>query len=121
MKRNNHFILLFFILLFASLACNTSQPTASPATPHPLIVTLPADQQNPGTIPLSEAQVPRITADEARAAFDSGKAVIVDVRGPDAYAFGHAEGAINIPLGYFETDIENIQLEKDQWIITYCT
>ena len=121
MKRRNYFLLLFFSLLLASLACNTSQPTTSPATPHPLVLTLPAEEQAPGTIPLSEAGVPRISVEDAKAALDSGQAIIVDVRSPDAYKNGHAEGAINIPLGYFETDIVNIPLEKDQWIITYCT
>ena len=84
-------------------------------------MTLPVQGQSTSAVPLSEAQVPRITVDEAKAALDSGEAIIVDVRSPDAYAGGHAAGAINIALGYFETDIANVPLEKDQWIITYCT
>lgn len=121
MKRKNNFLLPIFVLFLAGLACNTSQPTTSPATPHPLVVTLPSGGEAPGTIPLSEAGVSRISAEDAKAAVDSGQAIIVDVRSEDAYAAGHVEGAINIPLGYFETDIANIPLEKDQWIITYCT
>jgi hypothetical protein len=121
LKRRNKFLLLFFVLLLASLACNTSQPAASPVTPHPLVVTLPAEGQAPGMIPLSEAGVPRISVEDAKAAVDSGQAIIVDVRSADAYANGHAEGAINIPLEYFEADIASIPLEKDQWVITYCT
>jgi hydroxyacylglutathione hydrolase len=84
-------------------------------------VSLPQQGEATSTVPLSEAGVPRIAVDEAKAAFDAGQAIIVDVRSPDAYENEHAEGAINIPLGTFESDIENIQLEKDQWIITYCT
>ncbi len=121
MKIKNKFLLPLLVLFLAGLACNTSQPTANPATPHPLIVTLPAQGQAPGTIPLSEAGVSRITVEEAKVALDSAGAVIVDVRSADAYAASHVEGAINIPLGYFETDIANVPLEKDQWIITYCT
>ncbi len=64
---------------------------------------------------------PRITVEEAKAAFDSGQAIIVDVRSADSYSAGHAVGAISIPLAEFETNISNIALEKDQWIITYCT
>jgi predicted sulfurtransferase len=120
-KRKSYFLLLFSVLFLAGLACNSLQSTASPATPHPLVVTLPAEGQAPGIIPLSEAGVPRISVEDAKAAFDSGQAIIVDVRSADAYANGHAEGAINIPLEYFETDIANIPLEKDQWVITYCT
>ena len=82
---------------------------------------LPLPGEATSTVPLSEAGVPRITVDEAKAAFDSGQAIIIDVRSPESYAGSHAEGAINIPLGVFESDIENIELEKDQWIITYCT
>lgn len=108
--------------MLAGIACNASLPQAEPATfltpiPQPTVA-LPAE---PGDMPLSEAQVPRIAVDEAKAAFDSGKAIIVDVRIAEAYAGGHAEGAINIPLENFETQIETIPLEKDQWIITYCT
>jgi hypothetical protein len=43
------------------------------------------------------------------------------VRSADAYAAGHTVGAISIPLVIFETDINNVSLEKNQWIITYCT
>lgn len=58
---------------------------------------------------------------DAKAAVDSGAAILVDVRSADSYASGHAAGAISIPLGNFETNIESLSLEKDQWIITYCT
>ena len=37
------------------------------------------------------------------------------------YASSHAAGSISIPLDNFETNIGGIPLEKDQWIITYCT
>jgi rhodanese-related sulfurtransferase len=72
-------------------------------------------------IPQTEADVPRINVEDAKAAFDSGQAIIVDVRSADAYAAGHTVGAISIPLVIFETDINNVSLEKNQWIITYCT
>jgi rhodanese-related sulfurtransferase len=45
----------------------------------------------------------------------------VDVRSAEAYEASHLAGSLFIPLGEFETDIENIDLPKDQWIITYCT
>jgi 3-mercaptopyruvate sulfurtransferase SseA len=120
-KRKKYFLLLFFVLLLATFACNSTQPTVKQVTPQPLALTLLAQGQSTNTSPLTEAQVPRISVEDAKAALDSGGAVIVDVRSADAYAAGHVEGAINIPLGYFETDIVNVPLEKDQWIITYCT
>jgi 3-mercaptopyruvate sulfurtransferase SseA len=72
-------------------------------------------------IPQTEADVPRVTVEEAKFAFDSGKAIIVDVRSAEAYAEGHAAGAISIPLANFENNIEDLSLDKKQWIIPYCT
>ena len=72
-------------------------------------------------VPQSEDAVPRVTVEDAKVAFDNGEAVIVDVRSAEAYAAGHAAGAINIPLVEFENNIDNVPLNKDQWIITYCT
>jgi hypothetical protein len=122
MKRNKKILLPLFLLLVSSLACNALNPQTVPNTSSaPSITMLPLPGEATSTVPLSEAGVPRITVDEAKAAFDSGQAIIIDVRGPEAYASSHAEGAINIPLGTFESDIESIELEKDQWIVTYCT
>jgi rhodanese-related sulfurtransferase len=72
-------------------------------------------------VPQTEADVPRVTVEEAKSAFDSGKAIIVDVRSAEAYAEGHAAGAISIPLSEFENNINNLPLDKEQWIIPYCT
>ena len=72
-------------------------------------------------IPQTEDEVPRVTVEEAKAAFDKGKAIIVDVRSAEAYAEGHAVGAVSIPLAEFENNIESLSVNKDQWIITYCT
>jgi predicted sulfurtransferase len=121
-KRKKYFLLPLFVLFLTGIACSSvSQPTVRQVTPLPLALTLIAQGEATNTVPLSEAGVPRISVEDVKAALDSGQAIIVDVRSEDAYAAGHVEGAINIPLGYFETDIANVPLEKDQWIITYCT
>jgi len=72
-------------------------------------------------IPQTEDEVPRVTVEEAKSAIEDGKAIIVDVRSAESYAAGHAAGAISIPLANFENNIEDLSLDKDQWIITYCT
>lgn len=105
------------ILVLAMLACNASLPQASPTT----LPSQPQAQNNNPQIPQTEADVPRIAVDQAKAAFDSGQAITVDVRSADSYAAGHAAGALSIPLENFENNIGNLSLEKDQWIITYCT
>ena len=72
-------------------------------------------------IPQTEDAVPRVKVEEAKAALESDKAVIVDVRSAESFAAGHAAGAISIPLTEFENNIDSLPLDKDQWIITYCT
>jgi 3-mercaptopyruvate sulfurtransferase SseA len=103
------------ILLFAALACNSVLPqTASRPTPT-LIPTLE------GSFPRSEAEVPRVSVVDAKAAFENGAAIFVDVRSTESYAAGHIAGAISIPLEVIEIDPAGVALDKNQWIITYCT
>jgi 3-mercaptopyruvate sulfurtransferase SseA len=116
MRKTKYFLLLICMFLLTGLACSSISLQAEPTA-------LPTSIQQPSTsnIPLTEADVPRISAEEAKAALDSGAAVIVDVRSAEAYASSHAAGAISIPLDNFETNIGSISLEQDQCIITYCT
>jgi 3-mercaptopyruvate sulfurtransferase SseA len=116
-------ILVISILFLATLACNAALPQTTPTT-APTIQVIPPTQpktQGQTDLPLTEADVPRVTPKDAKLAFNEGKAVIVDVRGAEFYAEGHVTGAISIPLAEFENNIENVPLKKDQWIITYCT
>jgi 3-mercaptopyruvate sulfurtransferase SseA len=112
---------IILILLLVTLACNAALPQTAPTIQA--ISTPPQTQPQQGqtNLPLTEADVPRVSAEEAKLAFDKGKAVIVDVRSAEAFAAGHAAGAISIPLDQFENNIENVPLKKDQWIIPYCT
>ena len=73
------------------------------------------------SVPLTEADVSRIDIHQAKAAVDSGQAILVDVRSAESYAKGHAAGAVSIPLDNIERNVGNLSLEKSQWIITYCT
>jgi 3-mercaptopyruvate sulfurtransferase SseA len=103
-------------LLYLTLACSLAAPVQT--EPAPAASQPQTEQSGP---PQSEAGVPRVPAAEAKAAFDSGRAVIVDVRSQGAYEAGHVAGALFIPLGAFETDPAGVELDKEQWIITYCT
>ena len=123
MKRKIFLLLFAFTLLLSGLACSATVPQVEPtifSSPVPQ-KTVIASTPTQGAFLLTESEVPRIAVDKAKEAFDSGKAIIVDVRSPDAYAASHVDGAINIPLASFETDMANVSLKKDQWIITYCT
>jgi 3-mercaptopyruvate sulfurtransferase SseA len=117
MSRKFSILFTIWILILAISACNIQAESTS----GPTQVIEPVSTQSAGNLPLTEAEVPRVTVAEAKAAFDSGAAIIVDVRGSDAYETSHIAGAINIPLTEFETNPEGLNLDKDQWIITYCT
>jgi 3-mercaptopyruvate sulfurtransferase SseA len=110
--------ILFLLLVIATTsACNIQTDSSS----APTQIIEPVSTQSTGGLPLTEAEVPRVTVQEAKAALDSGTAIIVDVRDSDSYETSHIVGAINIPLDEFETNPEGLNLDKDQWIITYCT
>jgi predicted sulfurtransferase len=101
----NPVLLLSAVIVLGVLACNA--------------FLLQMDSQ--AGLPQTEEEVPRISVQDAWAAFEEGAAVIVDVRSAESYAAGHILGAISIPLDEFENNLPGIPLEKDQWIITYCT
>lgn len=130
MKRIKYLLLATLILLLTSLACNALLPqTESSSAPTavqtqiiiPTQVTEPVSTQPEANLPQTDAEVPRVPADQAKAAFDSGDAVIVDVRGAEAYARSHITGALEVSLSAIQTDPANLPLDKNKWIITYCT
>lgn len=72
-------------------------------------------------VPLTEAEVARVPLDVAKAAIDTGAAIVVDVRSADSYQASHVPGARSIPLADIEANPTGLKLDKNQWIITYCT
>ena len=115
-------ILTISFLLLTTIACN-ALALPKTATPQPAMTTIVEVLETPteGSVPLSEADVPRVKVEEAKIAMDSGAAIIVDVRSKEAYSASHIVGSINIPLAEFENNPAGLDLQKDQWIITYCT
>ncbi len=75
----------------------------------------------PLILPLSDSEVLRTTVEDAKAAFDNGTAILVDVRAPSSFEMSHISGAINISLSDIELNPTSLKLDKNQWIITYCT
>ena len=123
-------LLAISCLLLATLACNALSPAtptvnASPTSPEPtstmIVIVEPTFPPTKSNLPATEADVPRVTIEETMAAWAAGAATIVDVRAPSAYDISHIQGAMNIPLGAIESDPTNLNLDKEQWIITYCT
>jgi 3-mercaptopyruvate sulfurtransferase SseA len=97
------------ILFVTALACSFGLPQQGQDFPTP-----PAfPTENP------YFEVPRVTLEEAKSAFDSNSAVFVDTRSEASYVDSHIPGALSIPLDEIESHIN--ELDPDQWIITYCT
>src|SRR5258706_5886971 len=107
------------VLSLGVLACNAVLPGSQPASvPTLSIVTLSSPSED---LPQTEADVPRISVENAKAAFDSGEAVFVDVRSASEYDAGHISGAIESALADIGSKPTGLNFDKDQWIITYCT
>jgi hypothetical protein len=68
----------------------------------------------------AEDKIPRVKVDEAKKMIAEGKAIIIDVRGPDAYKMSHIKGALDVPLTKLDTS-EIKDLPKDKLIIAYCS
>ncbi len=68
----------------------------------------------------SAAEVPRITVEEAKKAFDAGNAVFVDSRPETAYQAEHILGSISIPSGANASE-KFSSLPRGKKIIVYCS
>jgi len=109
--------ILFLIALTISLACakqadNTIagvQTAAATPTPSPRASSTPTPSED----------APRITLEEAKKAFDEGKAFIVDARAEEAYKQEHIKGAVNIRQDTLDQHLK--ELPKDKTIIVYCS
>jgi 3-mercaptopyruvate sulfurtransferase SseA len=107
-KLNKKRTMLFLVAGFALIAVSMVACTASPPQAEP---------ENPVAEAPGEAQ--RVSLEESLAAFNSGEAVLLDVRSESSYAAGHIPDALSIPLAELEARIDEI--DPDKWIITYCT
>ena len=72
---------------------------------------------------LEEARkaVPELSVDQVRTAIAGRNApVLVDVREKEEYREGHLPGAVSIPRGFLEMQVEGKLPEKNAPVITYC-
>ena len=70
-----------------------------------------------GEIPYPDIE--RVSVADAKAAFDLGTAVFIDVRDEYSFQQGHIPNARSIPV---DTILEDSgQLDPSQWYILYCT
>jgi hypothetical protein len=120
MNVTKRILFVTLVMLFMLSACS-AQPTQTLPVSAPTTIVDPAFTQPTGSLPQTDADVPRITVEDARAALASGEAIIVDVRSPSAFEESHVAGAVSVPLGMIERELASVPLNKEQWIITYCT
>jgi hypothetical protein len=97
--------LLLLPLLLLLVSCASPAPTE----PAPVI----------GEPQIPSSEIPRVNLEDAKAAFDSGSAVFVDVRAQASWQESHITGALSLPVNEIETRLG--ELDPGQWIITYCT
>ena len=97
-------ILAGLLIVSSTLACSVLQPLPSSGIPT----------ENP------YLEIPRVTVEEAVAAYHTRAAVFVDVRSPTQYARSHIAGALSVPLDEL-IDGRTGELDPNDWIITYCT
>jgi hypothetical protein len=99
-------ILLIIASILVLLVWNF-QPSISQDIPTSVV----AEQSYP--------EIMRVNLQDAKSAYDTGKAVFVDVRGDEFYAQSHIPGALSIPLEDLVSRLQ--ELDPSDWIITYCT
>ncbi|WP_422124291.1 sulfurtransferase TusA family protein [Planococcus sp. X10-3] len=58
-----------------------------------------------------------VTNAELQEQLESGEVIVLDVREPAEYAFGHIEGAVSIPLGELENRTQELDAEKEVVVI----
>jgi len=114
------FLIASALLLLASLACSALSPAAAP-TPTRVVIVEPTFPLQPSDLPVTEDEVPRVTLEEALVAYSAGAAVFVDVRSRDSFTSSHIPGAINIPVHEIEVNAVLAGVDRDEWIITYCS
>lgn len=76
-------------------------------------------QTSPNPIISTTGEVQRVSLADAKAAYDIGNAVFLDVRGIEQYQESHIPGALSIPLSDITDRMD--ELDPGSWIITYCT
>lgn len=72
---------------------------------------------------LSEARgvIREMSVEEVNAYLTAGnKPVLVDIRGLDEWERGHLDGAIHVPRGHLEAEIEDQVSDKSAEVVVYC-
>ena len=80
-------------------------------------------QHSPGFLRVvddAKTRVREVSVEETRAALDSGRARLIDVREDNEWNEAHAQGAEHLGKGIIERDIETFAPDKTSELILYC-
>ena len=106
MKRRN-LLLTITLLICTALALNAS-------------FVLAADMTAKDLVEQAKKNVTMVSLADAKALFDKGGVTFLDCREPKEYKSGHIPGAVNIPRGLLEFQVEKKISDKNASIIMYC-
>ena len=68
----------------------------------------------------SEAGLPSVSLDQARAEHESGKALMIDIREAKEHATGVAQGVVLLPMSQVAQRISEIPKQADQPVLLIC-
>ena len=107
-----------------SIASDSTAPlpidtATAPATPSASSTAGIATSSHAPVIAGNRKEVPRISAEDLKEKYNTGKVLIVDVRDQGSYDANHIKGALHIPLASIEANLDLLPKEKE--IVTYCT
>ena len=114
--------LIFTVAFIAVVACARPDQTADNTTialANAAPAATPPASPAPSETPVPPDDAPRITLEEAKKAFDEGKAFIIDARAEEAYKAEHIKGAVNIRHDNLDAMLK--QIPRDKTIIVYCS
>jgi molybdopterin/thiamine biosynthesis adenylyltransferase/rhodanese-related sulfurtransferase len=68
----------------------------------------------------TKARIREVDTTEAEARIGRSQPVVLDVREPDEYEQGALPGAVHIPRGHLESQVESRIANKDSEVVVYC-
>ena len=72
-------------------------------------------------IEAAKAVIQEVTIQDVKAILDRGQnPVLLDVRAREEYEAGHLAGAVHIPRGLLELDVERALPDKSRPVVVYC-
>lgn len=68
----------------------------------------------------SEARIPSVSLEQARAEHEAGKVLMIDIREPQEHATGVAQGVVLLPMSQVAQRVSEIPKQADQPVLLIC-